>query len=167
MGWVFAYGSLMGDAALRRCASRSARLPGYHRAFSHTSERRWGRPDAPCPTLGLAQGGECWGVAFQIPPGEHGEVLRALERREGARERRRRALTVETPDGAVDAWVWISREEWAEAPGGDLDHLEARLRSAHGTVGTGTEYVRTLVQALELHGLSDPIVDALWDRLRG
>jgi cation transport protein ChaC len=166
MGWVFAYGSLMGDAALRRCASRPARLPGYHRAFSHTSTRRWGRPDAPCPTLGLASGGECWGVAFQIPPDEHGSVLRALERREGARERRRETLGVETPDGTVDAWVWVSRNGRAEGREGDPALLEARLRSAHGTVGTGSEYVRTLVQALELHGLRDPIVDALWDRLR-
>lgn len=166
MGWVFAYGSLMGDAALRRFTSRPARLPGYHRVFSHSSTRRWGRSDGPCPTLGLVSGGECWGVAFQVPPDDQGPVLRALERREGASERRRETLAVETPDGTVDAWVWVSRNGRAEAPQDDLALIEARLRSAHGTVGTGSEYVRTLVQALELHGLRDPLVDALWERLR-
>jgi hypothetical protein len=33
-------------------------------------------------------------------------------------------------------------------------------------VGTGVEYVRTLVHAMERHGMSDPLVDALWTRLR-
>jgi cation transport protein ChaC len=167
MGWVFAYGSLMSDAMLRRYSSRPARLPGYHRAFQHASSRRWGRPDEPCPTLGLAKGGECWGVVFEIPPDEHGVVLRSVERREGASERRRETLAVETPDGTVDAWVWVSRSKRRDAREADPAWLEERLRSAHGTVGTGPEYVRSLVQALDLHGLRDPIVDALWERLRG
>jgi hypothetical protein len=34
-------------------------------------------------------------------------------------------------------------------------------------VGTGVEYVRTLVHAMEPHGIHDPLVDALWARLRG
>jgi hypothetical protein len=33
-------------------------------------------------------------------------------------------------------------------------------------VGNGAEYVRTLVHALELHDLRDPLVDGLWARLR-
>jgi cation transport protein ChaC len=167
MGWVFAYGSLMGDAALRRFASQPARLPGHHRAFRHASTRRWGRPDEPCPTLGLASGGECWGVAFLVPEEEMGRVLRTLERREGAGERHRERVAVETPDGVVDAWVWVSREGRTTTSEGDIALLEARLRAAHGTVGTGAEYVRTLVHALDLHGLRDPLVDSLWERLRG
>jgi cation transport protein ChaC len=156
----------MGDAALRRYPSRPARLPGYHRAFLHASARRWGRPERPCPTLGLAAGGECWGLAFEIPAQEHADVLRALQRREGANERRRESLAVETPGGTVDAWVWVSRNGRAAAPESDLGRLETRLRAAHGTVGTGPEYVRTLVHALELHGLRDPLVDSLWERLK-
>lgn len=167
MGWVFAYGSLMGDAALRHYGSRPARLPGYHRTFSHQSIRRWGRPERPCPTLGVEAGGECWGVAFEIPAEDHGAALRTLERREAAEERQRRSLAVETPDGTVEAWVWVTRKNGRPRAADDLDRLLAQLRAAHGTVGTGAEYIRTVAQALELHGLNDPLVDAVWDRLKG
>ena len=166
MDRVFAYGSLMGDAALTRYPARPARLPGYHRAFLHESRQRWGRPDQACPTLGLAPGGECWGIVFDTPEADRRRVLRSLERREGAGERRRETRVVETPEGPVDAWVWISR---GIPPNGmvDVAELEARLRAAHGVVGTGAEYVRTLVHAMELHGIRDPLVETLWERLRG
>jgi glutathione-specific gamma-glutamylcyclotransferase len=166
MDWVFAYGSLMGDALLSRYPARPARLVGYHRAFTHESQKRWGQPAQPCPIVGLASGGECWGLAFQIPREERGQILRALERREGASERRCETVEVATPSGAVAARVWVSANGRGSDPGPDLAALEARLRAAHGIVGNGAEYVRTLVHALELHGLNDPLIDALWARLR-
>ena len=66
----------------------------------------------------------------------------------------------------MDAWVWVSRTSNGSG-GTDLQAVEARLRAAHGVVGTGAEYVRTLVHAMEPHGVQDPLVDALWERLRG
>jgi cation transport protein ChaC len=164
--WVFAYGSLMGDAVLRRYRPRPARLPGYRRAFLHESRRRWGTPESPCPILGLAPGGECWGLAFEIPDAERREVRSALEKREGARERRRETRTAETPEGPVEAWVWVSRTSNGDG-GPDLETVEARLRAAHGAVGTGVEYVRTLVHAMEPHGVRDPLIETLWKRLQG
>jgi cation transport protein ChaC len=166
LAWVFAYGSLMGDAVLGRYPSRPARLPGYRRAFLHESRRRWGTPDSPCPILGLVPGDECWGLAFEIPEGERRVAQNSIEKREAAKERRRETRTVETAEGPVEAWVWVSREPF-RGGGIDLATIEARLRAAHGVVGTGVEYVRTLVHAMERHGLSDPLVDALWSRLRG
>ena len=164
MAWVFAYGSLMGDAVLGRYRVRPARLPGYRRAFLHESRRRWGTPERPCPILGLALGGECWGLVFEIPDAERRLVQRALAKREAAEERRRESRTAETAEGPVDAWVWVSRT--SDGRGADLDAVEVLLRAAHGVVGTGTEYVRTLVHAMELHGIHDPLVDTLWERLR-
>ena len=164
MVFAFAYGSLMGDALLGRYPARPARLHGFRRAFLHESVRRWGTPERPCPILGLAPGGECWGLAFEVPPAERGATDRALGKREAARERRRETHSVETPEGTVDAWVWVSRA----APAGtesDLDVLEGRLRAAHGIVGTGAEYVRGVVHAMERHGITDPLVSALWARL--
>ena len=163
MAWVFAYGSLMGDAVLGRYPARPARLAGYHRVFAHESRRRWGSPDRPCPVVGLAPGGECWGVAYAVPARDEAKIARDLARREAAAERRRETKPVQTPDGDVPAWVWVT----SSARGADEPpELEARLRAAHGIVGNGTEYVRTLVQALDLHGLRDPLVDGLWARLR-
>jgi cation transport regulator ChaC len=144
-------------------------LAGYRRAFLHESRRRWGTTECPCPILGLAPGDECWGLAFEVPDTESRAAQRALEKREAADERRRETQRVKTPDGPVDAWVWVSREPFL-GNGSDarnLDTVEARLRAAHGVVGTGAEYVRTLVHAMEPHGIGDPLVDALWARLRG
>lgn len=163
MAWVFAYGSLMGDAMLSRYKARPARLTGYHRAFVHESRRRWGSNDHPCPILGLARGGECWGIAYDVPAGEETKLARDLARREGTAERRRMTQAVETPDGEVPAWIYVSTDEKKEE---DEATLESRLRAAHGIVGNGAEYVRSLVHALELHDLKDPLVDALWSRLR-
>jgi glutathione-specific gamma-glutamylcyclotransferase len=167
MDCVFAYGSLMGDALLTRYQARPARLQGYHRAFNHESRKRWGQPLQPCPIVGLITGGECWGLLFEIPREDRASVLRKLERREAAGEKRCEARIVETPDGPVEARVWVSANGGSHPPEIDLPRLEAQLRAAHGVVGTGTEYVRTLVHALELHGLRDPLVDELWERLRG
>jgi cation transport protein ChaC len=130
----------------------------------HESRRRWGTPERPCPILGLAPGGECWGLAFEIPDADRRTVQSALAKREAAGERRRVSLSAETPEGPVDAWVWVSRAP--NGGGADLDAVEARLRAAHGVVGTGVEYVRTLVHAMESNGIHDPLVDALWERLR-
>jgi cation transport protein ChaC len=154
----------MGDALLGIYPARPARLPGYSRAFLHESRRRWGSPDRPCPILGLEEGGECWGIAYAVPPEDEARIAKCLARREGGDERRREIQAVETPDGPIRAWVYVSakRKHPEEAAG-----LEARLRSAHGVVGNGAEYVRTLVHALELHDLRDPMVDSLWERLRG
>ena len=156
----------MGDALLGRNRLRPARLPRYKRAFLHESRRRWGTPEAPCPILGLAPGDECWGLVFEVPDEERRVAQSALEKREAAEERRRETRAVETAEGPVDAWVWVSREPKRNGFG-DLETVEARLRAAHGVVGTGIEYVRTLVHAMEPHGIDDPLVDALWTRLRG
>ena len=165
MPWVFAYGSLMGDAVLGRYHARPARLPEYRRAFLHESRRRWGTPESPCPILGLTPGEECWGLAFDVPDADRRLVLSALEKREAADERRRETRSAETPEGPVDAWVWVSRRANG-ASGTDLGRIESSLRAAHGVVGTGVEYVRTLVHAMDLHGIRDPLVDAIWSRLR-
>jgi len=162
MTWVFAYGSLMGDAILSRYPARPARLPGYHREFIHHSRRRWGSSDRPCPIVGLAPGGECWGVVYAVPPADTRRIAQNLARREAADERRRETCTVQTPDGDVQAWVWVtSGKRKAANPAA----VEAQLRGAHGVVGNGTEYVRTLVQALDLYSLRDPLIDDIWSRL--
>ena len=124
-----------------------------------------GNAEAPCPILGLAPGGECWGLAFEVPDADRGAVLRTLEKREAAPERQRETRMTETSEGAVEAWVWLSAAPNSSGAT-DLETLEARLRAAHGVVGTGIEYVRTLVHAMEPHGINDPLVDTLWERLR-
>ena len=167
MGAIFAYGSLMGDNTFRNYEGRRARLPGYHRSFNHTSTLRWGTADHPCPVLGLSPGGECWGVAFQIPPKDEKDVLRQLDRREAAGEYRRAQERVETADGPAECWVWLTRPDRANGKHfSDETTLLSGLRSAHGMVGDGVEYVRALVHAFDLYDIDDPLVRSLWGKLR-
>jgi glutathione-specific gamma-glutamylcyclotransferase len=158
----------MGDNALRHFAGRPARLAGFHRSFNHVSTQRWGTPERPCPILGLSAGGECWGVAFDVPGPAEKDILRLLDRREAAREYERVQAAIELPEAStVKAWVRMTRTAYAN--GGrfsDPSVLEQALRAAHGVVGTGVEYVRTLVHALELRGLRDPFLESLWERLK-
>lgn len=165
--WVFAYGTLMGDNALRDYKGESARLTAYHRSFNHRSVLRWGTPEHPCPVLGLSPGGECWGVAFAVPRREESAVLRRLSQRESAEEYRRSRAPVEVAGSTVDAWVWLSRPEYRNGGGwSGAAEIERALREAHGIVGTGVEYVRTLIHAMELRGIEDAEIGALWKRLR-
>jgi len=155
----------MADAVLARYRPRPARLPGYRRAFLHESRRRWGTLESPCPILGLTPGDECWGIAFEVPEAEQKAAQTVIEKREAAAERRRETRPAETPRGTVEAWVWVSREPFRDREC-DVTTVEARLRAAHGVVGTGAEYVRTIVHALELHGIRDALVETLWTRIR-
>jgi cation transport regulator ChaC len=100
-----------------------------------------------------------------VPDADRPRVMRILEKREAARERRRVTCTVETLEGPVPAQVWISKNSNGNGSS-NLESLEARLRAAHGVVGTGVEYVRGLVHAMQLHGIEDPLVETLWKRLR-
>jgi cation transport protein ChaC len=65
--WLFAYGSLMWDPAVRFDAVRSATLKGFHRRFC--LQIRIGRATIENPGLmaGMDEGGECHGLAFRIP----------------------------------------------------------------------------------------------------
>ena len=171
MAWIFSYGSLMGDNALRHYKGQAARLAGYHRSFNHQSTRRWGTPERPCPTLGLSPGGECWGVAWEIPRKHEKDVRRTLERRldghESGAEYDRGTARVELTTGQEEAWVWLSRP--AHAGGtrwADPAALEEALRGAHGMVGTGLEYVRTLIHAMDLWRLDDEMIRSLWGKLK-
>lgn len=164
---IFAYGSLMGDNALRDCRGRRALLRGYHRSFNHVSNLRWGTSDHPCPIFGLSPEGECWGVAFEVPPQGQRAVLQRLERREGTDQRQKTQVTVELPEGPGEAWTWVTRPEYRNGHlWEDPDLVAHALQSAHGIVGTGVEYVRTVVHALELHGLHDLEVQSLWQRIK-
>jgi cation transport regulator ChaC len=115
--WIFAYGSLMGDNAMRFYQGTPARLPGFHRAFNHASTRRWGSEAHPCPILGLSPDGECQGVAFEIPRSDVRDVLRKIERREAQEEFQRKRVRVQLPHGSdTKALVWVTRNGLLQSP---------------------------------------------------
>jgi cation transport protein ChaC len=167
VSWLFAYAELMGEVLLREYHAQPARLAGYHRSFNHGSTLLWGTPQQPCPLVGLSPGGECWGLAFEVPWADRRRMLRRLEPTENRAEYAKRRLPVALQSGADQrATVWISQPRIAEtsrwaAGNGVVDALLA----AHGTAGRGVEYLRTIFHALELWGMRDATVETLWEHL--
>jgi glutathione-specific gamma-glutamylcyclotransferase len=167
VSWMFAYAELMGEVLLRRYRAQPARLVGYHRWFNHGSTLLWGSPEHPCPIVGLSNGGECWGLAFEVPWVDRRRMLRRLEPNEGSPEYAKRQLPVELQTGSAQrATVWVSQPAVAErARWSNPELVEEALLAAHGTAGRGVEYLRTIVQALELWGMRDPMLEPIWEHL--
>jgi cation transport protein ChaC len=164
---MFAYAELMGEVLLRSYRAQPARLVGYHRRFNHASTLLWGSPEHPCPIVGLSTGGECWGLAFEVPWAERRRMLRRLEPTEGSPEYAKRQLPVELQSGSAQrATVWVSRPAAAEnARWSNPALVEEALLAAHGTAGRGVEYLRTIIQALELWGMRDAMLEPIWEHL--
>ncbi len=166
MTWLFTYAELMGEHLLRNYDVRPALLPGYHRSFLHSSTLLWGSPAHPCPLIGLAEGGECHGLAFKAPWLGRRRLFRRLEPTERSGEYRRVRQEIQL-DGVGDerAVVWVSGLAVNGSRWSNENVLIEDLLAAHGTVGRGVEYVRTIFHALELWGLRDPLIDSIWSRL--
>jgi cation transport protein ChaC len=167
MMWLFTYAELMGEHLLRKYDVQPAVLQGYQRAFLHGSTLLWGTPQYPCPLMGLATGGECHGLAFRAPWLMRRALVRRFQPTENAAEYRRMRLPVRLPGGGEQrALVWVSDAAVADGSRwADQNVVTQALLAAHGTVGRGVEYVRTILHALELWGLRDPLVDSAWARL--
>lgn len=196
---VFAFGSLMFDPELpdRVRAVRPARLVGHQRAFNKASVPRacrahevaWatlhvpggfvrdGRPVSLA--LGTRPGGEMRGRVLRYDRADAPAVLAALDRREGVFADRPASsqsylpaqLPVETPDGTVEARVYLSN------PGGDwhADDLDLRQTIAVLLRATprrrpprakGVWYLLETWETLQQAGIVDAHIEALVDTLR-
>lgn len=162
MAKLLAYGTLMWDNALATHRGEQVRVDGMRREFLGQSTRRWGTPEHPCPQVALVPGNGCAGVLFHIPFAEQRYLFRNLKQREGiplrpVRARSTGGRTVRArcflPDGRARRWA-------------DADELLEALRTARGLVGTGAEYVRTIVHAMELWGIEDRTMQEVWERIR-
>jgi cation transport regulator ChaC len=167
MIWLFAYAELMGEHLLRNYEAQPALLRGYRRAFVHASTLLWGTPEHPGPRVGLVPGGECWGLGFRVPWWGGRRMRQRAEPTENVKEYRRVRVPIVLRDGATQhARVWVSRPKVAaRMPWPTDDALSDALLAAHGTAGRGVEYARTIFHALELWGLHDPMIEAVWGRL--
>jgi cation transport regulator ChaC len=158
---ILAYGSLMWDNALATYPGEAVRVDGFRRAFVGENTTRWGSPEHPCPQIGLVPGDGCDAVLFDLPRGESRLILRNLGRREGAKAR-----TIQCGKNGRR----VRAKSFLPAPGAraweDGESLVRALLAAKGSVGTGAEYVRTLVHAMGLWKIDDPLVREIWKDVR-
>lgn len=151
----------MWDNALATYPGEGVRVDGFRRAFVGQNTTRWGSLECPCPQIGLVRGDGCEAVLFELPRGESRLILRNLRQREG-----RKAETVEIGKNggrlraksflpAADARAWDDQEGLVRA-----------LLAAKGSVGTGAEYIRTIIYAMDLWKIDDPLLREVWEEIR-
>ena len=173
--YIFGYGSLMWRPEVAYQARYPALLTGYHRAYMMITTKSRGSKAAPGMMLGLAPGGACWGVAFEIAPPLAAETLAAVDKREGAGEANWRVLLPVHIDGAGSgagrdllhpAWTYLPWPAWENYCG-----LQPRPRMveliATGVGERGSAYDYLCCVNRELHAIDrpDPGCQALLDEV--
>jgi cation transport protein ChaC len=161
--WVFGYGSLIWDPALRVAEIRRATLAGYHRSFCMRLEMGRGSREHPGLMCGLDEGGLCHGAALRIPAGivdHETEILWMREMISGAYLPT--FVDLETPQGPLEALTFVmdpANERYV--PGQPVAEAAAMIAKASGILGSNFEYLDSLVRHLAELGLEDPEIEEL------
>lgn len=161
--WVFAYGSLIWNPALRVAEHRIADIRGWHRSFCLSMAVGRGTPDEPGLVLGLDQGGSCRGVAYRIAEPDIGSELPILWNREMLIGGYRPSwVDVSGRDGktfgeAIAFTIDRGHEHYA---GGLAQHEKIRrIATAAGSWGSSADYLFRTIDGLREHGIRDDEVE--------
>jgi len=157
--WIFAYGSLIWNPALKIADSRIAEVRGWHRSFCLSSMVGRGTPDEPGLMLALERGGVCKGVAHQIAERDIDTELAILWNREmliggykpiwvdviGENNAKFGAAIAFTVDRTHEHYV------------GTLPQYEKvrRIAVAKGSWGSAADYLYRTVIGLDAHDIRD------------
>lgn len=168
--YVFAYGSLIWKPVYEPASAQRAIASGWHRAFSLKVARFRGTIDQP-------------GLMMQLHPGDGAAegVLHRLDRTSEVADLRtlwRREMTVK-PTGNVPRWIetvvdgsvvpaitFTANPESRNYIGGlSIDETAAMIADACGHWGSCAEYLVQTITALDAHGIDDPYLWELEDRV--
>jgi cation transport protein ChaC len=162
--WVFGYGSLIWNPGFEFASAHLARLHGYHRQFCIRSARYRGTAQDPGVVLGLAQGGSCTGMVFELLPQRRDAALRMLFDREMpggfylprllpvypvGLKRPRLALTF-VANTRSPAFVKLPESE-----------ILRRLRACAGERGPNSEYALRTHESLRAQGVRCRVLEGL------
>lgn len=156
--WVFAYGSLMWDPALRFAEVRRARVNGYERRFILKDDRGGrGSPEAPGLFAALDPGAGCEGLAFRIAAEAVDTETEILFRREVIGpgyvpgfvpirfgQTRASALSFLADHDCPDVCSEITREDQIRY-----------IATGAGTLGTSRDYLANIVDHFTHLGIED------------
>lgn len=156
--WVFGYGSLIWNPGFSFVSSQLGMLRGAHRSLSIISHHHRGTPDVPGLVFGLARGGSCRGMAFEVSESVWDEVRAYLDARELVTSVYRdvwRPVTL--ADGRrVSALAYVV-DEAHEQFAGSLPVAEqlAIIRAGVGISGRNVDYVINTANMLSQLGIRD------------
>jgi cation transport protein ChaC len=155
--WLFAYGSLMWNPAVRFVDASVGQLHGWHRRFCLWMLMARGSPEHPGLMLALENGGTCRGLVFRIAAKNAKSELSLVWRREmltGAYHAR--WANVATKAGPVRAITFVVNRRHPRYAGRLSDAKAAlHIASARGMLGSCAEYFEQTRKKLHTLGLRD------------
>lgn len=162
--WVFAYGSLMWDPALRFAEVRRAHVPTHARRFI-LKDIYGGRGTRAAPGLmaALDDGPGCDGLLFRIAAGEVETETEVLWRREKMAPAYRPVFVPAIMDDAqVEALAFVADHD-AELIDARVTRTEQVRYLATGTgfLGSSLDYLRKVCAQCAVLGIPDPDLCAL------
>lgn len=163
--WIFAYGSLIWNPAMKVAEPRPAHILGWHRTFCLSMTAGRGTAAQPGLALGLERGGACWGIAYRLDEHDLHSELPVLWSREMLF------------GGYVPQWVEVrgaDNEPLGHAIAftidahhrhyaGGLSRLAQlqRLATAAGSWGSAADYLFRTIGALRDHDIHDAYLEEL------
>lgn len=165
--WVFAYGSLMWDPAIRFAEIRRARLAGYHRRFCLKIDIGRGSRKAPALMAAIDAGGECHGLVFRIEAhlvNEETEILWMREMVGYGYEPR--FLPVLTPQGPVEALAFVIDRSSPQFADVSAAEAAAIIAGGRGILGTNRDYFNNLASHVHLLGITDHVFEHIRSELQ-
>lgn len=162
--WVFAYGSLMWDPAIRFAEVRRARVADHARRFilKDVYGAR-GTREKPGLMAALDEGPGCEGLAFRIPREDVEQETEILWRREQIAPAYRAVFVrAHTPAGAIEALTFVADHD-AELIDADIsrERQVEYVATGSGFAGTSIDYLRNIEQKFSQLGIHDEDVSAL------
>lgn len=162
--WVFGYGSLIWNPGFPFLSAQQGLLRGGHRSLSIISHHYRGTPERPGLVFGLAPGGSCRGMVFEVSQQDWPDVLAYLHKRELVTAVYRDVIRpVQLADGRrVAALAYMVDESHSQYAGKlTLEKQVAMVRAGIGTAGPNMDYVLNTALHLEQLGIRDRMLMAL------
>jgi cation transport protein ChaC len=156
--WIFAYGSLMWDPALKFTEVRRARVPDYARRFI-LKDTFGGRGSRESPGLmaALDHGDGCEGLIFRIDKNEIDVETEILWRRELVAPTYHAEFVTAISDDQTQQVLTFTADHHAEQICLDISRDEQIefLINGKGILGTSMEYLENIVAQFETLGIDD------------
>jgi len=161
--FVFAYGSLIWKPGFDYLSMAPATIYGYHRDFSVHSVVHRGTPERSGLVLGLAPGGACKGMVFEVAAEHANTVMARLDARELVTDVYRVVdIPVRGAVGRIRARAYVCDTGHAQFAGRmSIGEMARRIYGAVGSQGPNEEYLFNSVDALRGMGVRDQRLETL------
>ena len=168
--WIFAYGSLMWDPAIRFSEIRRVTVDGYGRRFI-LLDNKGGRGCEQAPGLmaALDHGPGCEGLAFRVAAPDVEAETEILWRREMIGPGYEPRFVMANLDGTDVEMLTFVADHQTDTMCGDLTWKDQVrfIATGYGFLGTSRDYLEKIVSQLELLNISDPDCERLWKDVQG